>query len=113
VKSRGHHASEDDGIVSPNQNSPPRSQYSGVSAVVQKAGPHSLASVADAMTSLDRLDAEVKNPSTFEQIIAAKNSAAVIQGVFKDVKAVADRAGEVIVDAEAVIGAEWAKRVTA
>ncbi|MGY8665702.1 MT-A70 family methyltransferase [Bradyrhizobium sp. UFLA05-109] len=66
-------------------------------------------SAQKALAELDHLAAEIRNAPSIDIIEAAANAAAGYQRMFKPVKAVADRAGEVWVEAEVKIGEERKK----
>ena len=68
-----------------------------------------LPSADKAMLHLDKLEQEIKNASSFEVVEAARLTAKAYAEVFKPVKRVADRAGEVWVDAEIKIRSEYDK----
>ncbi|MCP3471367.1 S-adenosylmethionine-binding domain-containing protein [Bradyrhizobium sp. CCGUVB1N3] len=66
-------------------------------------------SAQKALADLDHLAAEIRNAPSMDTVEAAANAAAGYQRMFKPVKAVADRAGEVWVEAEVRIGEERKK----
>jgi hypothetical protein len=62
--------------------------------------------VQAAMQTLDRLEWEIANAKTLDELKKAATEAAVLQRMFKPVNDVADRAGEIWIEAEAILGAE-------
>jgi N6-adenosine-specific RNA methylase IME4 len=68
-----------------------------------------LPSVPTAMAALDRLELEIASAKTLDAVKTAAHAAAGWQRMFKPVNEVADRAGEVWIEAEAKIGIELAK----
>jgi N6-adenosine-specific RNA methylase IME4 len=68
-----------------------------------------LPSAPVALATLDRLEAEIREASTFEKLRQAADFAAAIARGFKPVKEVADRAGEVWIAADDRLAEELAK----
>jgi N6-adenosine-specific RNA methylase IME4 len=68
-----------------------------------------LPSVPVALKALDRLESEIRDAPTFEVLERAAHKAAGLQREFKPVQAVADRAGEVWIEAENKLGRELAR----
>ena len=66
-------------------------------------------SAAEAMAALDRFDHEIENAPSLDAVETIANTAAIYQRIFKSVSEVADRAGEVWINAEVKIGEELAK----
>ena len=67
------------------------------------------AAAAATIERLDRLAEVVRRADSFDSIDAAARDAAAIQHRFRPIKGVADRAGEVWIDAEVRLGEELAK----
>jgi hypothetical protein len=68
------------------------------------------AAIAKAMQALDEMDENLHKAETFEDVQNIQRAAAVLKGLFRDYKKVADRAGEVDINARAIIGQKLAEQ---
>jgi N6-adenosine-specific RNA methylase IME4 len=88
--------------VAPAASAPPA--VPGALAAVAEVA-QSPAAIADALRALDRMEFDLKG-ANFERILKIRKSADAIKMLYREYKQVADRAGEVKIEADSIIGAQ-------